>query len=202
MGRTYEVERPRYAEKVREYLKQHAEGTGARHLSLEAIAKGAGVSRTPLSTEADSCPIIAELLTEIVAARAKAASEGEEDTASSDAAESPEVPRSVQTKGHARPQAKPGLELLSERAIVRRIQDCKRQAEKAMIDWLGRHGSRDGSDDAGLAGHDLEMVLLRLRRIADDLGPLLELHDQRESCSAPPAPPAGLVRGGQTKLDL
>ncbi len=232
MPRVAAKERRLYAEKVIGHLRRYAAGdpeSVAHGLSLEGVRKGAGVSRTPLSTEADTCSVVRLLLDLIGKARrgepldldgidldsldvdaddplvpveesatATVQAQATEPFTASDASQAASVPRRARTAA----QGAPGLDLLSDKALNSRIREYKRQVQKAMEGWIARHGSGASVNDAPLAAHDLELTLWTLRKVADELGPVLDLLDQRERAAAHPTPPAGIVHGGQGTLDI
>lgn len=211
MGRTKETERPRYAVKVRAYYARHRAGDpGAQDLSLEGIAKGAGVSRTPMSAEALTCPIIGALLQErVVLLSGGAAAPEPEDSAPAPTAGGAAgtlggAPSIEQMRERARAQMPPGLDLLDDRALTMRMRQCLTSAAKAMDGWNSRHGLSSPMDEVSLARHDLELLAWQLRAIADELGPLVEIREQRDAErqreQGTNPPPAGVSGGGQTTM--
>lgn len=197
-----DVQRLAYAAAVREHIRGVLDGTRDGGLSLPAIGRGAGVSRTPLSMEAGSCEVIKALRVEIVNARAELKRRASKTSTSGSGEGGDAPPTGDQLRSRARENAKPGLDTLPEAALATRIRQTKRQAQKAMETWLSFHGRLASVDDAWLAWDDLERLVWRLRRIGDELGPLLELRETHSAEETPVPPPAGIVRGGQGTLDL
>ncbi len=166
------VEREKTAAKVRAYLARHAAGDAdARGLSLDAIASGAGCSRTPLSDP--TCPLMQQVRDEIEGVRRARA-----------------VPRLEDLRDRLAAPAMMGLEFLTDADLTQRIHHAQRQAARIMGQWLGYHGRGGAVDDAALARHDLERALRALRRVANNLGPLVETLEEREAARPLAPPPA------------
>ena len=82
-----------------------------------------------------------------------------------------------------------GLDQLSDPDLESDMEALLQQAGWAMQRFLGFRKRSPGVAEAALAAHDLEATLYTLRRVQQDLAPLLTEYQRRQQCQVQSATP-------------
>lgn len=159
-GRKAEREKVRIVAAVTTYL-QAAEADATLSLAYDAIEKATGVSRRHLSNTDDQD--YAALVAQIHTLRLKRAAHHSGGEAADAAGESPFADAD-----------------LSDAALAGRAEERVGEIGRMMREWLSRHGSSPSAAMAGLALHDVDVLLGQLSREAVGLRPLVREMTRRQ----------------------
>ena len=182
MGRNAAKELQRIVGAIGSYLSR-AEADGSLGLSYDAIEAATGVSRGHLSRRKETeITALVERIAAIKHERGSRLLSGDGDVQPSHDAP-PTADGNVGIAGASMVAVVP-IETLSK-MIGRHLADFARLQQQ----WLSRHVTGQVSD-APLALHDADVLLLQLRRSADQMRPLVTEWNRRAARLAQEAPPA------------